>query len=132
MSNKTALVVGGASGIGAAVVNELLGSGYKKVYIADRVEPASDSDKVEFIRLNLVSDNAEMLGQLTDVDTLFITAGIGRLDYFGTNSTAEIENTFKVNTLSVIKLIKAFWNKIHSDEDFLCGVMSSIAGLFEQ
>ncbi len=127
MSNKKALIVGGSSGIGAAIVKELVESGYEKVYIADRTEPEEESPKTEFIRLNLVSDDVEALGQL-DVDTLFITAGIGRLDYFGTNSTIEIENSFKVNTLSVIKLVKAFWDKIHSEEDFLCGVMSSIAG----
>lgn len=127
MSNKKALIVGGSSGIGAAIVKELVESGYEKVYIADRTEPEEESSKTEFIRLNLVSDDVEALGQL-DVDTLFITAGIGRLDYFGTNSTTEIENSFKVNTLSVIKLVKAFWDKIHSEEDFLCGVMSSIAG----
>ena len=128
MSNKIALVVGGSSGVGAAFVEKLLKNGYEKVYIADRVEPEAEQPKTEFIRINLVSDKVEELGKLSDVDTLFITAGIGRLDYFGTNSITEIENSFKVNTLSVIKLIRAFWDKIHSEEDFLCGVMSSIAG----
>ncbi len=128
MSNKVAMVVGGANGIGAALVSELIEKGYQKVYVADRQEPAKASEKAEFIRLNLVSDNVEELGQFTDVDTLIITAGIGRLDYFGTNSTVEIENSFKVNTLSVIKLIKAFYGKIHSKDAFYCGVMSSIAG----
>ena len=128
MSNKIALVVGGSSGVGAAFVEKLLKKGYEKVYIADRVEPETEQPKTEFIRINLVSDKVEELGKLSDVDTLFITAGIGRLDYFGTNSITEIENSFKVNTLSVIKLIRAFWDKIHSEEDFLCGVMSSIAG----
>lgn len=128
MSNKIALVVGGSSGVGAAFVEKLLKNGYEKVYIADRVEPETEQPKTEFIRINLVSDKVEELGKLSDIDTLFITAGIGRLDYFGTNSITEIENSFKVNTLSVIKLIRAFWDKIHSEEDFLCGVMSSIAG----
>ena len=128
MSNKIALVLGGSSGVGAAFVEKLLKNGYEKVYIADRVEPETEQPKTEFIRINLVSDKVEELGKLSDVDTLFITAGIGRLDYFGTNSITEIENSFKVNTLSVIKLIRAFWDKIHSEEDFLCGVMSSIAG----
>lgn len=128
MSNKIALVVGGASGVGAAFVNKLLQNGYEKVYIADRAEPETEQPKTEFIRLNLVSDKVEELSRLSDVDTLFITAGIGRLDYFGTNSITEIENSFKVNTLSVLKLVRAFWDKIHSEENFLCGVMSSIAG----
>lgn len=128
MSKNIALVVGGANGIGAALVTELLASGYKKVYIADRAEPTINIENTEFIKINLISDKVEKLAELSDVDTLFITAGIGRLDYFETNSIIEIENSFKVNTLSVIKLIKAFYSKIHSKETFLCGVMSSIAG----
>lgn len=128
LSNKIALVVGGANGVGAAITNELLKRNYEKVYIADRSEPGVQKKKTEFIKINLVSDDVEDLARLSDVNTLVITAGIGRLDYFGTNSTTEIENSFKVNTLSVIKLIKAFYNKIHSENDFLCAVMSSIAG----
>lgn len=127
MLYKNALVVGGSSGVGAAFVARLIDAGYNKIYIADRAEPAFSADNIEFIRFNLVSDNIEDLGKL-DVDTLFITAGVGRLDYFGTNSDIEIENGFKINTLAVIKLIRAFWDRIHSDKDFLCGVMSSIAG----
>ncbi len=128
MSNKIALVVGGANGMGAAIVAKLAEGGYEKIYIADRQEPANSIPNTEFIRLNLVSDSVEELANYSDIDTLIITAGVGRLDYFGTNSITEIETSFKVNTLSVVKLIKAFYPRIHSNNTFLCGVMSSIAG----
>lgn len=128
MSKKTALIVGGSSGVGASISKELIDRGYNKIYIADRANPIIESEKIEFIHVNLVSDNVEDLSNLPNIDTLFITAGVGRLDYFGNVSITEIENNFKVNTLSVIKIIKAFWNKIHSNDDFYCGVISSIAG----
>ena len=70
MSNKIALVVGGSSGVGAAFVEKLLKNGYEKIYIADRVEPETEQPKIEFIRLNLVSDKVEDLGKLSDIDTL--------------------------------------------------------------
>ena len=128
MVNKTALVVGGASGIGAALTQQLLNADYQKVYIADRNKPNLVSDKIEHIQMNLICDNVEQLEKYVDVDTLIITAGVGRLDYFGTNSLAEIDINFKINIVSLVKIIKIFYNKIHSDKTFLCGVISSIAG----
>ncbi len=128
VENKKALVVGGASGIGAAVVLELLNSGYQKVYIADRNAPDIVNDKIVHIALNLVVDDVEILREYTDIDTLIITAGVGRLDYFYTNTANEIDNCFTINTISVLKIIKVFYHKIHSHEPFLCAVVSSVAG----
>lgn len=128
LSNKVALVVGGSNGVGAAITNELLKNGYERIYIADRSRPEIASAKTEFVHINLVCDDVEKLAKIPNIDTLIITAGVGRLDYFGTNSTIEIETNFKINTLTVIKLIKAFYSKIHSDDKFLCTVISSITG----
>ena len=129
LKKNVALVVGGAGGIGAAAVERLLERGYNKVYIADRAESKHHDDRTEFLRFNLVSDDPETLVKLCDIDTLIITAGVGRLDYFETNSQAEIENVFRINTLSAIEIIKAFYVKLCLAEDFYCTVMSSIAGL---
>ena len=118
LKKNVALVVGGAGGIGAAAVERLLERGYNKVYIADRAESKHHDDRTEFLRFNLVSDDPETLVKLCDIDTLIITAGVGRLDYFETNSQAEIENVFRINTLSAIEIIKAFYVKLCSAEDF--------------
>ena len=61
MVNKTALVVGGASGIGAALTQQLLNADYQKVYIADRNKPNHVSDKLDHIQMNLICDNVEQL-----------------------------------------------------------------------
>lgn len=123
------MVVGGASGLGAATVKKLLAEDYKKIYIVDRNEPSFTNENVTFIRFNLVNEDPAVLAQYDDVDTLIITAGVGRLDYFENLSDIEIDTSFNINTISLIKTIKAFYDKINSKDNFYCTVISSIAGL---
>lgn len=123
------MVVGGAGGMGAAITLELLDRGYEKVYVVDRGEPDYTADGIEYVKFNLVSDDIASLKKYDDIDTLIITAGIGRLDYFSTNSKVEIETTFKVNAVATTELLNLFYDKISGEEDFYCAVMSSIAGM---
>ena len=129
MNGKVAMVVGGAGGMGAAITQELLNRKYNKVYVVDRGEPDYTAEGVEFVKFNLVSDDITLLKQFDDIDTLIVTAGIGRLDYFSTNSKVEIETTFKVNAIATAELLNIFYDKISGEEAFYCAVMSSIAGM---
>ena len=54
---KTALVVGGSSGIGLAIVKQLLEQDYSKIYIYDRKNSDFLSNKIEFTQFNLVEDD---------------------------------------------------------------------------
>ena len=129
MAGSIGMVVGGANGVGAAAVKKLLSENYDKVYVVDRAEPEFICEKTEFIRFNLISDDVQELSRHTDVDTLIITAGVGRLDYFQNITTTEIETSFRINSIAVVELVQAFYSKIASNENFYCAVMSSIAGL---
>lgn len=130
MKQKIAMVVGGAGGIGAAIVETLLKKDYEKVYIVDRAEPDFQNERTVFVRFNLVSDDPESLLEVGgEIDTLILTAGIGRLDYFETFDRTEIETVFRINTLAAIEIIKTFYGKLHSEKAFHCAVISSIAGL---
>ena len=129
MAGSIGMVVGGANGVGAAAVKKLLSENYDKVYVVDRAEPEFICEKTEFIRFNLISDDVRELSRHTDVDTLIITAGVGRLDYFQNITTTEIETSFRINSIAVVELVQAFYSKIASNENFYCAVMSSIAGI---
>lgn len=129
LAGSIGMVVGGANGVGAAAVKKLLSENYDKVYVVDRAEPEFICEKTEFIRFNLISDDVQELSRHTDVDTLIITAGVGRLDYFQNITTTEIETSFRINSIAVVELVQAFYSKIASNENFYCAVMSSIAGL---
>jgi short-subunit dehydrogenase len=66
--------------------------------------------------------------QFGNISLLMITAGFGKLALFEELSEDYIVNSFHVNTVSAIRLIHHFYDKLKGQEDFFCGVMVSIAG----
>ena len=125
---KQALVVGGSNGIGLALTMQLLNDDYN-VIVADRSEPEIKNEKVSYIQVNLLNDDLSFLDNCKNIDTLIITAGFGRVTKFETIIDAEISNSFQVNTVSVIKILRFYYTKLQSSENFRCAVMCSIAGL---
>lgn len=127
-----ALVVGGGRGIGFAVVLELLKYDYSKIFIVGLDEPENilelDS-RIEFIRYNLINDQLNFLKSVSDITTLFISAGFGRIAKFEDIEDKEITKSVIVNELSVLRILKYYYSSIASNEPFYCGVMGSIAGL---
>ncbi len=127
----TALVIGGSNGIGAAICLELLGRDYRKVYILDREEPCDELniDKISFFQFNLINEDISILNLFTDIDSLIITAGFGRVALFDNITDTEIINSYKVNVLALSRIIKYFYPRIISGQDFYTCVLGSIAGL---
>jgi glycerol-3-phosphate cytidylyltransferase len=76
-----------------------------------------------------LNDDLSFLDNCKNIDTLIITAGFGRVTKFETIIDAEISNSFQVNTVSVIKILRFYYTKLQSSENFRCAVMCSIAGL---
>jgi short-subunit dehydrogenase len=128
---KKALIVGGASGIGLSIANQLAkNDSYDEVNIIDRNAPSIDinSDKIHSYILDLTSEDYSILDQFGDIDLLMITAGFGKLSLFADNDEQDITRYFDVNTVGPIRVIKHFYNRLQSDKDFYCGVIVSIAG----
>ncbi len=131
---KKAIVVGGSNGIGLAITKKLIADGYF-VHIFDRTEPESGiiaPDKYEYIYCNLLDFSTEIFDEYvkdSSVELLMITAGFGRICDFEYLHPAEIDNLFKVNSAAAVKIIRAFYDRIKSKDNFYCGVMGSIAGL---
>ena len=135
---KKALVVGGNSGIGLAMVIALINRGYDHVYIVGKDEVNEHDVTGEFLNefkahtssrtLNLVNQEYNAIADINDINTLIITAGFGRVASFEKLSDAEIANLVKCNMMSAIRIVKHYYNKIRSSEDFYCAIMGSIAG----
>lgn len=129
MANKTALVVGGGNGIGAALTKGLLKQGYSHIYVMDKTKPCLEDKKIEFVPVDLRECDFNMFQAYKHVDTLIITAGFGRPALFSTFADKEIENGFRVNALAPIRIIRQFYDRLMGKENFNCAVMGSIAGL---
>ena len=128
---KTALVVGGANGIGLSIATELAAlPDINKIYIVDKAQIAEEFDNPKFkaYQFDLTQEDYSIFDKFQDIDTLMITAGFGRLALFKDVDEQMIPLSFNVNTIPVMRIIKRFYRKLEAKEDFFCGVMVSIAG----
>ena len=128
---RKALVVGGANGIGLSIAVALASrEDFDKVCIVDRAMPAVEvmHPKFECHQFDLMSEDYSIFESFTDVDTLMITAGFGKLALFKDLSEDYIISSMAVNSTAVMRIIHKFYDRLDSQQDFYCGVMVSIAG----
>ena len=123
--------MGGANGIGLSIAKVLASQkDTEKIYIVDKVvlSDTHKEEKIESFQFDLTSEDYRIFDRFTDIDSLVITAGFGRLALFEDIPDEMISTYFNVNTIAVIRLIKHFYNRLLSKDNFYCGIMVSIAG----
>ena len=131
---QKALVIGGSSGIGLAIADNLIKRGYF-VEIIDRHGPDQgilETDKYEYKYCNLLDLDEDLISSFAEdpeISLLMITAGFGRVADFEFFHTAEIKNMMTVNATATIRILRLFYDRIRGMEPFYCGVMGSISGL---
>ncbi len=130
---KKAVVIGGSNGIGLAICKELIEKGYY-VEICDKRSPEEGILNHEFfchIDCDLLDFDEDLFSTLaadSDVEVLMITAGVGRIADFQAHHLAEIDKIITIDTLSTIKILRIFYERIISKATFYTGVMGSISG----
>lgn len=128
---RKALVVGGANGIGLSIATLLAKDpSYEKIYIIDKSLVADEflKPKFECVQFDLLSNDFSIFDGFTNIDTLMITAGFGKLSLFRQVEEQYIVSSFSVNAVAPIRIIHHYIDKLYGKEDFRCGVMVSIAG----
>lgn len=128
---KRVLIVGGANGIGLSMAKVLTSKeDIEKVYIVDKAPLPQEykETKIEDYQFDLTNADYSIFDQFQDIDGLIITAGFGKLALFKDIQEEQISTYFNVNTIAVIRVIKHFYDRMLSQQDFHCGVMVSIAG----
>lgn len=126
-----ALVVGGSSGIGLSIVINLLGiGGCESVYVIDKASfpDAYANDRVTYIPCDLSVGDYSCLTNADDIQALYITAGFGHLKFFQELGEDYIRDSFSVNAIAPIQIIRHYYDRLISNKDFQCAVMVSIAG----
>ncbi len=126
-----ALVIGGANGIGLAIATLLAeDERFDNIHIVDRQTVASEFQHPKFRchTFDLRSEDYSLFDTFTEVNTLIITAGFGCLAHFSDIDDEHIIDSFAVNSTAVIRIIRHFYDRMQSTEEFYCGVMGSIAG----
>jgi len=124
---KKALIVGGANGIGLSIAFQL--KDYDRITIIDKAEPALPlPPHMEYRQFDLDAADYSIFDDYQDVSLLMISAGFGRLAPFREVTEQHIIDSFQVNSIATIRIIKHFYERLQGSEPFLCGVMVSIAG----
>lgn len=119
-------IVGGSRGLGFALL-ESLQNQFDCSVVVDVIEPLKTFDNVRFVRCDLSKDFDKCLCEIPDTDLLIITAGIGTVKPFENYSFAEIDKTFRINTLAIAKLLFCFYPALLGKQEKRVLVMSSIA-----
>lgn len=128
---RNVLIVGGASGIGLAMAKELeQDEAVKNIYIVDKQELSQEyiGNKIKSFVFDLTLHDYSFLNQFSDINSLIITAGFGKLDLFENIEESLISTYFQVNAIAPIRVVKHFYDKLLKEKDFYCSVMVSISG----
>jgi 2-keto-3-deoxy-L-fuconate dehydrogenase len=134
LENKTALVTGGASGIGAAIA-EIFAQRGAKVWVADRdeVKGREQAEKIsgQFVALDVSSeaDCARIAQLIGRVDVLANIAGIGHVGTLLNTTAADFDRLYAVNVRGVFNCCKAFVPAMLDRKSGSIVNMASIAGV---
>lgn len=128
---KRILIVGGANGIGLSIAQELAHrETTEKVYIVDKAPLLSQyrHSKIDSFQFDVTLSDYSFFDQFYDINALMITVGFGKLSLFKDVSEQHIIDSFNVNTIPVLRLVRRFYSMLEKQVDFYCGVMDSISG----
>jgi NAD(P)-dependent dehydrogenase (short-subunit alcohol dehydrogenase family) len=134
LKNKTALVTGGASGIGAAIAETFIQAG-ATVWIADRDEAngrvVARRIGGQFLLLDVASETACALAAQTvgKLEILANVAGIGHVGSLHNTTAADLDSLHSVNVRGVFNCCKAFVPAMLERKSGSVINMASIAGV---
>lgn len=110
ISGKVVMVTGGRRGLGAALVDEVLARGARKVYATARSTYVDQRPDVVATELEVRS--AESVGALArtarDAEIVFNNAGVLTPAPLRTGDFAHITDTFDVNVFGLLRVARAF------------------------
>ncbi len=134
LKNKTALVTGAASGIGAAIAETFVQAG-AMVWIADRNEPdgCAQAERIggKFLALDVTSETASAQAAQTvgTLDILANVAGIGHVGTLLNTTAADLDKLYAVNVRGIFNCCKAFAPAMLERKSGSVINMASIAGI---
>lgn len=110
IADRVVVVTGGRRGLGAAVVDEVLARGARKVYATGRSAYSDDRPKVTTVELEVRS--AESVAALAeaagDAEIVFNNAGVLWRSPLLTGDFEQVTDTFDVNVFGPLRVARAF------------------------
>ncbi|GAA2069496.1 SDR family oxidoreductase [Streptomyces albiaxialis] len=110
IAGKVVVVTGGRRGLGAALVDEVLARGARRVYSTARSPFTDTRPEVEAVGLEVTSPEsvAALARTAPDAQVVFNNAGILRPGPLLTGEFPDVVATFDVNVFGVLRVARAF------------------------
>lgn len=110
VAGKVAVVTGGRRGLGAALVDELLARGARKVYATARAPYVDERPEVVTVELEVRSEEsvAALAEIASDAEIVFNNAGDAVPDPLLSVDLETVADMFEVNVLGSLRVAKAF------------------------
>ncbi|MGB8168926.1 MAG: SDR family NAD(P)-dependent oxidoreductase [Chthoniobacteraceae bacterium] len=139
LQDKTALITGAGSGIGAAIA-EVFAEAGARVFVADRDEAAGRAvtakiPRAEFLSLDVTSEPQceeaarTVLASAGKLDILVNNAGIVHVGTLAMTTGADFDRVLAVNTRGVFNVTRAFLPSMLARKHGVIVNLASIAGL---
>jgi len=98
------LVIGGTSGIGKAIVEELKNEGHQ-LHVAARNQPDEPLDQVNYLQLDALSDELKL--EVEQLDGLVYCPGSINLKPFNRLKEDDFQKDFNINVVGAVRMLQA-------------------------
>lgn len=123
---KNVLVIGGSSGIGAAIVDELLEQDYRVTATFRSHEISLDHPNLFKQRFDVLEDDPSSI-QLDEVDAIVYAPGSIDLKPFNRFEVSDLQSDLQLNALAAFNVIKSLYSKLRKGKDPSVVLFSTVA-----
>jgi NAD(P)-dependent dehydrogenase (short-subunit alcohol dehydrogenase family) len=124
---KKYLIVGGSSGIGLALTNQLAAKGNKVLVLSRNQNQLQTSDNVEFRSFDILDENIEMPTLDYELNGLAYCPGSINLKPFKNLKQQDFVSDFKINALGAIKVINKYFTNLQNSDNSSILLFSTVA-----
>jgi NAD(P)-dependent dehydrogenase (short-subunit alcohol dehydrogenase family) len=124
---KKYLIVGGSSGIGLALTNQLVAKGNKVIVFSRNQNQLQTSDNVEFRSFDILDENIEMPTLDYELNGLAYCPGSINLKPFKNLKQQDFLSDFKINALGAIKVINKYFTNLQNSNNSSILLFSTVA-----
>lgn len=123
---KNVLVIGGSSGIGAAIVDELLEQDYRVTATFRSHEISLDHPNLFKQRFDVLEDDPSSI-QMDEVDAIVYAPGSIDLKPFNRFEVSDLQSDLQLNALAAFNVIKSLYSKLRKGKDPSVVLFSTVA-----
>ncbi len=118
------LVIGGTSGIGKSIVDQMAGQGHH-VHVAARNKPGELPEQASFIQLDVLQDDLNLEGE--KLDAVIYCPGSINLKPFDRLKTGDFEEDFRINVIGAVRMLQAAYPLLKKSKNASVVLFSTVA-----